>query len=312
MKPNLFGLVLFFLIFSQKSIAQNNFQKGTVVTLSGDTLHGYIDEQDWDRNPSFILYMDSEQTTTKRFTTEHIQYFEVDGGLDIFQRAIVSISQNEIGLDNHFKSIDPRIQPIIDTVFLRVIEKGKCVNLYSYSDKIKTRFYYQISDTNIEELLYYLHNFKDQTTGEEKTGFVEGFKNQLTHAAMKCNSLTKEIKNKINKSKYNEDLQKIAITLNGDSPVQSEKRNSEKSKRIRNFVGFGAMATQVQQTLLLVHPIGSNTTYAPYLTWGIDMARNQNSSKFHIVSELTFLVQKINFQATLILPTILCVFIRCA
>ena len=47
-------LSLFLLPFF--SVAQSNYKPGYVVTSKGDTIHGFIDLQAWDSNPTAISF----------------------------------------------------------------------------------------------------------------------------------------------------------------------------------------------------------------------------------------------------------------
>ena len=48
------AIVFFALTLPLCSLAQSNYTAGYVVTVKGDTLHGYIDFREWYINPSFI------------------------------------------------------------------------------------------------------------------------------------------------------------------------------------------------------------------------------------------------------------------
>jgi hypothetical protein len=275
-------IVAFILFFSGKSMAQYTFQKGLIVNAKGDTLHGYMEEQDWELNPSKIFFKDKLENPAREWTPGQILYFELEDGLDLFKSAVVSISQDKADLDNGYKSRDLKINATIDTVFLRVLEKGNCVNLYSYIDKIKTRYYIEsLNDKTPKELIYRLNSVIDPTTGEERYIFIESFKNQLTSAAMRCNLLTDGIKSDIANVKYGQGIIKIVTLINGhtEKEVVRKKRIPHKWQS-RNYIGTGVAATTTN-----VDGDFSNVSYSPYFQFGIDGARNQNSSQFHLVGE---------------------------
>ncbi len=48
--------LLFLFMFLQASFCQENYQPGYIVGLKGDTLHGFINYRNWERNPDKISF----------------------------------------------------------------------------------------------------------------------------------------------------------------------------------------------------------------------------------------------------------------
>jgi hypothetical protein len=134
--------------------AQRNYRPGIVVTAQGDTLHGLIDCKDWDNNPKMISYKNANESAGQRsFSPKDISFFSVEN-VASFESYHTQISQCRTGGINDLPSIEDT-STVTNDVFLKVIRKGPLVNLYSYSDNIKTRFYIKAAaEKQSEELLY--------------------------------------------------------------------------------------------------------------------------------------------------------------
>ncbi len=136
---NRFTKLLFFaLLLPLTSNAQSNYKPGYAVTLKGDTLRGYIDNKDWDINPASINFKTSSTDNhTQKFTVSSISFFTVENMS--FEKYAGPVSTDITDINRIANGRDTSYR--IDTVFLRILQKGKNVALYSYSDDIKTRFY---------------------------------------------------------------------------------------------------------------------------------------------------------------------------
>ncbi|NNV57976.1 hypothetical protein [Limnovirga soli] len=137
-------------LFANTSFAQKNMQPGLIVLNSADTLKGFIDYREWYKNPLSIQFATAKNVQTKKYTAADISYFEVMGK-EAFASHTVSIST---GTTNLSALTAKDTNSIVNTVFLKVIEKGKTVSLFSYTDDVKLRFYLQMqnADTPLELL----------------------------------------------------------------------------------------------------------------------------------------------------------------
>jgi hypothetical protein len=78
------------------SNAQSNFRPGYVVTLKGDTLHGFIDYREWDRNPAEVNFKKSlDNSSTETITPKNSAAFSITG-FEYYQRFILSVSQDAL------------------------------------------------------------------------------------------------------------------------------------------------------------------------------------------------------------------------
>lgn len=208
-------LPIFFLI-PAFSIAQNNFQPGTVVKLNGDTLHGFINYGTWENNPKKISFRKDSASATVKLTPKEIKYFNVSVGyLSEYQRYAGTISTNNTEI-NHLLNVRDT-SAIIDTVFLKIVQSGKNMILYSFADNLKTRFFIaRKPGTQPEELIYRIYYNGDVENGYNRTSYENTYQKQLYQVATELNLMTGDLKNDIEKSSCNEgDLIKIAGKING-------------------------------------------------------------------------------------------------
>lgn len=112
----------------KRSCAQINFQHGYVVTQSGDTLYGQIDNRDWVRNPEEIRFRTDSTSQSKFFTPHNLTAFSVGGKKYVSK--IVTVDDTPPSATGY--GTVP-VSSEIDTVFLSVLVSGP-VSLYYYSN----------------------------------------------------------------------------------------------------------------------------------------------------------------------------------
>jgi len=144
----LLSLIILFPICSK---AQSNYEPGYVVTLSGDTLHGYIDYKEWDSNPQKISFKkDIGSNEKQEYSPKNAGAFEVTG-FETYKQFAIWVSQDKLDVSELSKGIDSTKKR--NTVFLRVLNSGKNVTLYAYNDDLKERFYIQEGNNEPYELI---------------------------------------------------------------------------------------------------------------------------------------------------------------
>jgi hypothetical protein len=70
-------LTIIGLILLQTAFCQENYLKGYIVRLTGDTLHGFIDYRNWDRNPDKISFKEIPNAENAIYTPLTIKAFGV-------------------------------------------------------------------------------------------------------------------------------------------------------------------------------------------------------------------------------------------
>ncbi|RYZ96140.1 MAG: hypothetical protein EOP47_24475, partial [Sphingobacteriaceae bacterium] len=125
------------------SFAQTNFNKGYVVNLQGDTTRGYIDFKQWGFTPKSIIFKETLTGSSKKIEPKNVTAFGINGFV-YYKSAGVKISQGEEIIDRLTTEADTTT--IFDNIFLKLVLSGDKVNLYSFKDSKKERFY--VSESN--------------------------------------------------------------------------------------------------------------------------------------------------------------------
>ncbi len=84
-------IIIILSILSFYSNAQKNFVKGYIVSKTGDTLNGIIDNRDWQKNPAYVLFKESISDEVKKLTPLQIRSFFVSDKGDIYESHKVSM-----------------------------------------------------------------------------------------------------------------------------------------------------------------------------------------------------------------------------
>lgn len=259
------------------TIAQSNYKKGFIVSLKGDTVHGYIDYKAWPQNPRDINFKADLKDDKKSLTVNDINAFGVDG-VEYYNRYIVNISQ--YGADLSTASVGIDNTAITDTVFLKLMQWGKNATLYSYRDDLKTRFYIKGNLEAVpEELIYKVYlNDNNLVTQNLYTG-------QLEQLADTYKTNTPALKNEIKRSRYAEDdLISITAQINGDDAKQIKNTIARNSKA--RFY-FGAAYT-VNTLQYVSHATSTVYTYSDFNPFANASPAKSNSPKLTFGGDAAF------------------------
>lgn len=186
------------------SLAQSNYKPGYVVNLKGDTLRGFIDYRGWDTNPDVIKFKQAQTGTVESLTVNEISFFSVDK-IGSYKKYTGTISMDNANENHVLEFRDTSFK--IASVFLKVLQKGKNIALYSYSDALKTRLF--VGDQpgyQPVELVYRLYYdmeavkiFEHGRTVNENT-----YMSQLYNLATKYNAVSTALQRDIEDSGYRE------------------------------------------------------------------------------------------------------------
>jgi hypothetical protein len=254
-----FYLALVCLLSPALLLAQTNFKKGLVVNIQGDTLRGFIDYQEWGgQEPHLLAFKTAEaDANIQEFTPATSKYVAI-AGLVAYQSYQGRISMDATSLTHLPNMIDTTRQ--VAHIYFKVIQQGKNVSLYSYTDEIKTRYFLQSQGGKVQELGFKKFYYNQTTTIRTLKNYI----GQLWLAAMEVQLGTPALKKKIESAQYQEkDLAAIVSYLNQmEQPEQQQKSN------IRFFAGLGINRTSF--TVEGQHHLASNNhsqvSYLPKLS----------------------------------------------
>jgi hypothetical protein len=225
------SLVLLASFFSAPAAAQSNYQPALVVTSKGDTLHGFINYGEWEGNPKSIEFKSDQAAAPQKLTAASVTFFRVavnhlaeyEGYAGPISTDNTEINHLSTGRDTSFKT---------DTIFLRVLQDGKKLKLFSYTDGQKTRFFIaeNFSDRPVE-LTYRIYWNEGEASGAAHTIYETAYKGQLYDEAVKFGVMSPSLKTAISNAEYREDdLVKIAAVINNISAGDLSKNNLRKTK----------------------------------------------------------------------------------
>lgn len=284
MKRYLYPIILFMPLFT---FAQSNYKPGYIVDLKGDTLKGTIDYKEWEKNPRQVSFQNNTGVV-QVYTTQNAKAFAVSG-LEYYEKYIVSVSTDPVEVNDLKTRSDADF--VKDTVFLKVLARGKYLSLYYYADNIKPRFYLsETGDTRQpEELVYHVNYNADRTN----TIHITRYRTQLQYEAQKNNGPAR-LESLINQARYDaDDLIKIVTEINGGAGQQMV---SENLFGTRWFAGAGVNYNDMLFTGSIAY--GDAYSLFPKVSAGLDMLPNKSTQRFFLRAEAAFTGDSHDFKNT--------------
>ena len=182
-----YKLLFLFVIISSTVYSQKNFIPGFVINQSGDTIHGFIDYQNWSKNPNIINFQHAMGGEILKYSPLDIRAF---GVLDeIYKSATVKVDNSSI------KTISetPVFEFRTDTIFLQTLIQGT-KSLYLYKDKNDQENFYIFSNTTFE-LLEYKKYIKKDAMGHMFLIANKRYIGQLKYYLNDCPEIDTKLKN---------------------------------------------------------------------------------------------------------------------
>jgi hypothetical protein len=280
---------LLFLLFPFLSFSQSNYKPGYVVTNAGEKIPGLINYKEKEQNPRSITFKPGERAAAQTYKLADCREYGLNG-LETYQRFAVDVSQSKEDLSSLSFGLDTTV--IRDTVFLKVVQAGKNVALYSYTDKIKTRYYVkeQNSDQPVELVYAVYYVVENGNIGNtNKTGTYNKYVRQLNGLMLKNHVLTAANADKLGRLSYNKGPLLDIVSLINDELAATGKKGT------RFFVGAGINSSKANYhgSRVFKQPgLTEKASFAPMVTAGIDLFANPNIGKIIYRAELSFTTSK--------------------
>lgn len=282
--------LLALLLLPLMSIAQSNFKAGYIINLKGDTLHGYIDYKEWGRSPQSINFKSAEVSKAQELGTTDINYFEINDYVS-YRAYTVSISLNPVDI-----SSPPSITDTSSTsnvVFLKVLQKGKAVTLYSYTDHLKERFY--VKDNTMNTPIELLYGIYQDATNADKLINKSTYQAQLNQLIEKYMPGAVNLMNLIQQSRYKEsDFVPIVMKINGNTKTQTLSKSANNPKG-RFFVGAALISSALKDGAYYGSPTSNSTS--PKIAIGADLLVNPDVGRLIFRMELGYTVNNFSFTS---------------
>jgi len=288
-----FAVFLSFLLYflSQPSFGQENYLRGYIVAINGDTLNGYIDYRNWERNPDKISFKQNNGDVIQSYTPMDIRGFGVSD--EIYESAII---QAEISpVSNAELKYDKELDLSTDTAFLQAVVKG-VKSLYFYKNKLGKEQFYIWKDEGYELLIYkkYLKDEDGHSVIVKNTKYI----GQLTIYLGECPT----IQEKLNDADYQKNsLENIFLAYY--KCTQAEIIFHKKTEKV--IYSFGAIAGATLSLLTFrsgdeqeafAYLINANYNMSVNFTAGLffDVILSRNYRKWSICNELIFTSYKVD------------------
>ncbi len=193
-----FVFVIIGLLTVQLAWSQENFKPGYIIKNYVDTVHGYVDYRNWDRNPDIIHFKTNLEDAVLSFNPLQITEFGVNN--DIYLSGIIDAEISPL----HESRLEdnPYTHLRTDTTFLQTLFKGD-KSLYLYKNADGRENFYIKKDTALELLIYkrYIKKHDEKQIITENRSYIgqlaiylndcEKIHSKLSSVAYKQNSLIK-------------------------------------------------------------------------------------------------------------------------
>jgi hypothetical protein len=280
-KTKLFTLIIFNFLLLQNVFSQENFTKGFIISVKGDTIKGFIDYRNWEKNPDKITFKNLNSETKKTINPIDVQGFGVNN--DFYESAIVKLelsSNSTIDL-TILKELDMKT----DTVFLEAMFRGS-KSLYSYkSEQIREQFF--IKNQGVFELLIYkryLKNTDEQTKIAENATYLSQLSMYFQEAS--------NIQSRLRSVEY---TKKSLKSLFANYYSQSQDSSKFQKKTEKAFLEFGVLAgvsifnINFKGTAFPELINGNfNTSIKPTVGINLDIVFPRNQKKWSLRNELMY------------------------
>jgi hypothetical protein len=278
--------VLGILIF-QNSFCQENFLLGYIISLNSDTIHGFIDYRNWEKNPDEISFRKKLNDNESIYTPIDIKGFSV---LDeIYESAIIKTEISPI--DASELTYNAELTFKTDTAFLQTIIKGsKC--LYYYMKKDRREQFYIKQDSSFELLIYKKYIKKREPIKELESNVLiyenKKYLGQLTVYLNDC----PDIQAKLKKTEYSkESMEKLFLFYYNctSSGTQFHYETVKPYVEIGMLAGLSLTSVKFNGTSN-VYLVNTDYNQSGNFSAGLffDIVRPRNQGKWSICNELIF------------------------
>lgn len=229
---------------------------------------------DWVYNPDHFVYKKSEEASTQIIKTSDVSRFKVGDFLFVSHEASIEVSPVDVS------KLDMKRNPSFEnkTVFLRLLLDGQ-IDLYEYSNKSKSQFFYAKDDGPIQPLIYKKYIINGKISENLR------FRQQLV-SDLPCDRIHGYVKNvDYNRKDLLSYFQKLNDCLNSDTAIYIAEGKSPRFF-ISPVFGIGLANLNVDRGLVAAGAELSGIEYA----FGANFEYNFsfNNYKWAAVSEVFY------------------------
>lgn len=275
------AFINFIILIAHVSFSQSNYLPGYVISLSGDTLSGFVDYRNWSKNPDEIQFKNQLDGEAIHYTPTDVIEFKVKN--EIYVSGIIDASISPIQTNLLETGPSPHIR--VDTTFLQTLILGN-KSLYHYkTPEGLDNFYIMKQDSTFDLLVYkkYLVEGGEQASHENKR-----YLGQLALYLTDCPA----IHTKFSTTSYR-DNSLVNLFRYYYENTKQEIRFQKRKEKITTQIGFlaGASITTLEFASGSFKDI-VNATYEPSLDFStgvfFEFVFPRNQGKWSVCTEMLY------------------------
>ncbi len=265
---------------------------GYVISITGDTLHGFIDYRNWERNPNSIFFKE-------KLSDSKIQYSPIDikefGVIDeIYESAIVETEMSSDKTED--LEFNKELVVTIDTTFLQTMMRGS-KSLYYYNNKLGKSQFYVKNGSSFELLVY--KKFLQKENGVSVIYENRNFLGQLAVYLQDCPT----IQSKLRSSVYRRgSMEKLFDYYHNCSKSEIQFQRKTPKATIEFGVLAGLSSTSINFSGEASFPYMLHTNYQPSTNFSaglfLDLIFPRNHEKWSLCNELLLSSYKVSGRHT--------------
>jgi hypothetical protein len=268
-------------LFVSLSFGQKNMQPGYIFSLKGDTIKGYIDYRNWEKNPKSISFGTTKTGRTSLYKPINIKGFTVANDTYISGKVTIDDSPHRV---SELKST-LEYNYISDTAFLLSLIQGEKSLLYYLDNKSKEHFFIR-TDTGFS-LLIYKPYLKIDGNGNMNKAEDKRFIGQLIIYLQEC----KNIQSKLQFVKYDKksltDIFEYYYSCT-NNPIDKPKKGNTDLNEFGVFVGLAL--TQFDFLSGPVYMADANYSLSKNFTTGVffNLVLPRHSGRFVVANDIQY------------------------
>jgi len=277
------------LFFVSIGYSQQNYLPGSIVKLNGDTLKGFINYQNSEKNPLNIYFRIDMDHEPDIFSPQKVQSFTVAD--EIYISATVSINEGSYRIQDLGNS--PEIMLNSATVFLQALVRGNKSLYYLKDSEGREQFYVEL-DSRYELLIYhkYLRNLTNSgdIAGANSITEDKRYIGQLSYYLSDCPGIQSGLRNlKLSKQSLVKLFRQYYECMNATAVYVKESDETKADWGV--FAGlsltglkFDAEKGSLDEIVNSDFPVSTNVAFGVFLNKKL----SRNLGRFSLQNELFF------------------------
>lgn len=258
--------------------SQVNFEKGYIVNKNNQKIDCLVKNTDKNNTPQSFIYKLSENSKLEKGDIENVLEFGIGENIKFIRKEVLIDRSRD-----NFNDMSTQQRAIFDsdTLFLEVLIEGEA-SLYAYQDRVLNRFFYEIGEKEIEQLVY-----KKYVVNLNKVGTNNRFRQQLKTKLI-CDGLKSTDNLGYNKKQLVIYFEKYNRCINAEYKSYIVKK--EKKKRINIWAKVEAMSGDLEYRVVGSNPERkTNFGNKKYMQYGlaIEYVFPFNKNKWSLLLEPT-------------------------